>query len=173
MKIYVFIAFILCFTFSISAQNTTESHSYFIKRSSLGIGGSSHSIVTKKGTYFVSQSIGQSSVIGTFSNNGYYLRQGYQQPAAKIKVSPILSSNNLLANVYPNPFEQSVSISFSQSMKKDISVLVFDLIGKLVYTKTFTPSQHIEIQFDDISSGTYLLKVLSNNKIFHSKLIKK
>jgi len=173
MKIYVFIAFILCFVFSIDAQNSTESSSYSILRSNLGASGSSHTIVTKNGAYSVSQSIGQTSVIGTYSNNGYYLRQGYQQPLSKIKVSPLSQNNDLSATVYPNPFEQSVSIAFAQNMKKEISVLVFNLNGKLIYSKEYKSSQRIQIHFDDLSSGTYLLKVLSNNKLFHSKLIKK
>lgn len=174
MKIYVFIMFIFCFVFSIDAQNSTEeSSSYSIMRSNFGASGSSHTIVTKKGTYSVSQSIGQTSVIGTHSNKGYYLRQGYQQPLSGIKVSPSLKNNDLSATVYPNPFEQSVSIMFSQSMKNNISVLVFNLTGKLVYSEEYNPSQRIQIHFDDLSSGTYLLKVVSNKKLFHSKLIKK
>lgn len=165
--------FVLCFAFSVEAQNSTESRAYSIIRSNFGASGSSHTIVTKKGTYSVSQSIGQTSVIGTHSNNGYYLRQGYQQPSSGIKVSPSLKNNDLSATVYPNPFEQSVSIAFSQSMKNNISVMVFNLKGKLIYSKEYNPSQQIQIHFDALSSGTYLLKVVSNNKLFHSKLIKK
>lgn len=173
MKLYVFIAFVLCFVFSINGQDTTESKSYSILRSNLGTSGSSHTIVTKKGAYSINQSIGQASVIGTYSNNAYYLRQGYQQPLSKIKVSPLSQNNDLSATVFPNPFEQSVSIFFNKNMKKDISVLVFGLNGKLIYSKKYMPLQRIQIHFDDLSSGTYLLKVVSNNKLFHSKLIKK
>ena len=130
-------------------------------------------VITSNGKYSVSQSIGQLSVIGTYSNKGFYLRQGYQQPLNKIKVSSVSQNNDLTATIYPNPFKQSISISFGNNMKNEISVLVFDISGKMIYSKKFQPSQRIQLDFDDISSGSYLLKVLSNNKLFNAKLIKK
>ncbi|MFD1615068.1 T9SS type A sorting domain-containing protein [Gelatiniphilus marinus] len=173
MKLYVLLAIVLSFAFSLDAQNSAKSSSYNIIRTNLGVSGSSHAVVTKKGTYSISQSVGQASVIGTYSNNGYSLRQGYQQPLSKIKVRLLAQNNDLAANVYPNPFEQSVSIAFAKNTEKDILVNVFNLNGKLIYSKTFAPSQRIDIHFDNLSSGTYLLKAQSNNKLFHSKLIKK
>ncbi|MDP5158768.1 MAG: T9SS type A sorting domain-containing protein [Flaviramulus sp.] len=171
MKINLLLVCILCFVFSIQAQN---KNTYKIIRSNMGAGGSSQKIATSKGNYTVSQSIGQSSVIGTSNKNGYYLRQGYQQPLNKINVSQDgFNNNNLNAIVYPNPFEQSVSISFNEAIENDISILVFDVGGKLIFSKTYQPLKYIFLNLEDLSSGSYLLKVSSNNKIFNSKLIKK
>jgi hypothetical protein len=171
MKTNLLLLFILCFVFSIQAQN---SKSYSILRSNLGSSGSSKVVFTSRGKYIISQSIGQASVIGTSYNNGYYLRQGYQQPSNKIKVvNEGFDSNDLFATVYPNPFEQSVSISFEEDIKKDISLLVFDIAGKLVFSKIYEPSKYIQLNLSDISSGSYLLKISSNNKLFNTKLIKK
>ena len=170
MKTYLHIVFIFCFVFTIQGQN---SKAYSIMRSNLGASGSSKEVTTNNGKYSVSQSIGQASVIGTSSNNGYYLRQGYQQPLNKIKVTPLTKNNNLRATIYPNPFEQFISVAFDEDIENDISVLVFDIAGKQVYSRTYKPSQRIDLNFGNISSGTYLLKVLSNNKLFNAKLIKK
>lgn len=160
----------LCVAFPMKAQN---SKAYSILRSNLGISGSSKAVSTSKGTYSISQSIGQSSVIGTSFSNGYYLRQGYQQPINKIKVSDEkFKHSDLSAIVFPNPFQQSVYISFDENIEQDISVLVFDVAGKLMFSKKFTPSQRIQINLDSMSSGSYLLKVISNNKLFNAKLIK-
>ncbi|MEL0456981.1 T9SS type A sorting domain-containing protein [Flavobacteriaceae bacterium SZ-1-7] len=173
MKIFLPLAFIFSFVFSIQGQTNSDSKSYTIVRSNLGAGGSSRVVSTQKGNYKVSQSIGQSSVIGTHYGNGFALRQGYQQPLNNIKVVPISRNNNLVAHVYPNPFEESVDVTFSQDIKKDVSVLVFDVAGKLVYSKEFKPSQKINLNLVDISSGSYLLKVMSDDKLFNAKLIKK
>ena len=171
MKAKLLFVFIFCFVFSIKAQS---SKSYSIVRSNLGISGSSKIITTSKGKYTVSQSIGQSSVIGTYTNNGYYLRQGYQQPIDKIKVEKAdFANNDLSATVYPNPFEQSVSISFTEDMESEISVLVFNVAGKLIFSKKYLPSKIIDLNLNQISNGSYLLKVRSNNKLFNAKLIKK
>jgi len=105
MKKYLLLLLIL--VFSIQAQDSNESKPYAIVRSNLGSSGSSHVITTSKGKYSISQSIGQSSVIGTHFSNGYYLRQGYQQPLNKISVIKELNGS-LNALVFPNPFEESV-----------------------------------------------------------------
>ena len=171
MKGFLQIVFMCFFISAIHSQN---SKSYTIVSFNLGHGGSSKVIATPKGNYKVSQSIGQSSVIGTHYGNGYYLRQGYQQPQQKIKIEKTsFKTNSLNAIVYPNPFEESVSIFFSKSVENEISVLVFDIAGKAIYNGKFSASQNILLNLNTISSGTYLLKVLSKNKVFNAKLIKK
>lgn len=171
MKKLVFIILIFCVTLSIEAQNTKG---YAIIRSNLGTSGSSKVLAAKNSKYFVTQSIGQSSVIGTYSNNGYTLRQGYQQPLNKIRVvNESFKNNNLVATVHPNPFEQSVFISFTETMEQDILVSVFDVSGKQIYLRKFTPSQRLELNLKDLPIGTYLLKAISDGKLLNSKLIKK
>jgi len=177
MKIYLFILVVLFGTGAISAQekitSSSKSETPRIIRSNLGMSGSTNNLVTKKGTYYVSQSIGQSSVIGTSFKNGYYLRQGYQQPLNKIKVTPLTKRNNLNAKIYPNPFDESVSVSFDEDMQNEISIQVFDVAGKLVFGQKFSPTKNIELILNNISSGSYLIKVQSQNKLFNAKLIKK
>jgi hypothetical protein len=73
----------LCFFSFASSQS--------IIRSSVGSGGSSQSISIKEKTYFISQSIGQASVIGYASSNGYGIRQGFQQPPYILIVSEPLT----------------------------------------------------------------------------------
>lgn len=176
MKINLNIAFLFCLVLSVGAQNTATklegAKPYSIIRSNLGVGGSSNTVTLKDGQYSVSQSIGQSSVIGTYNKNGYYLRQGYQQPLSDIKVVKAFDDNDLLAKIYPNPFEEFVSITFSEVIKKDISVLVFDVSGKLVYSRKFQPTQNIQLNLEKVSGGNYILKMISGGKSFNAKLIK-
>jgi Secretion system C-terminal sorting domain len=159
------------------AQNTNTSKNntglYVIIRSSTGIGGSSNTIITNSGRYIVSQSIGQSSTIGTSSNAGYTLRQGYQQPAISIDIITLPEDNKLNVTIYPNPFEQIVAISFSELMINDVSIIVFDINGRLILSQKHPPSQLIKLPLKEISSGAYLIKVSSNGKQFNAKLIKR
>lgn len=177
MKLYVLPAFILSAILSIQAQNnsdsTNNSESYSIIRSNVGMAGSSKTITTDKGNYIVSQSIGQSSVIGTSFNKGYHLSQGYQQFPLEIKIINEPSIKNLNAAIYPNPFEQSVNISFIDAVLNEISVVVFDIHGRLIFSQKFQPSQNIQLNLGNISMGTYLLKATTNGKQFNAKLIKK
>ena len=171
MKKITFSILIFCLAFSVNAQSTKQ---YSIIGSNLGSSGSSNIITTNTGNYSISQSIGQSSVIGTYSNKGYSLRQGYQQPLNKIKVvKEAFENNDLTATVHPNPFEKSVFVSFNENIEKEIAVSIFDVAGKQIYHREFQPLQRIELNLNNLPIGTYILKVLSNNKLFNSKLIKK
>jgi hypothetical protein len=145
--------------------------SYKVKRANLGSSGSSQTVITSSGTYLVSQSVGQSSVIGTYKNNHYYLLQGYQQPLYKIDVKSTFESE-ILAKVYPNPFQQSIQIVFTNPTQHAIFVMIFDIHGKTIYHREFLPSQNLEVNLMDISNGSYFLRVVSNNRHFSSKLIK-
>lgn len=172
MKETLIIFFLVSFTFSVHSQNKRVSSSYKIVRSNLGVGGSSKIINTSKGKYSVSQSIGQASVVGTYQSKGYYLRQGYQQPMHKITIEKHVN-NTLNAQVFPNPFEASVSVSFNEKLSNNIYVRVFDVSGRQVYTRNLGVSNKTKLYLDDIASGTYFLKVSSGSKSFNAKLIKK
>lgn len=173
IKLALFFLFLGGSVSKIQAQNTSpEVSRYKIVRSSIGNGGSSKTIKTSKGNYKVSQSIGQSSVIGTHSSNGYYLRQGFQQPHKRIKIIKNTVANSLKALVYPNPFKESIAIQFNENLSNAVNVAIYDVTGKQVYAKIFKPSNRIELQLKDLASGSYLLKAISNGKLLNSKLIK-
>ena len=133
MKTTIFISLLLVY----SIVYSQDDNSYTISRSTISMGGSSKMISTNNTTYNISQSIGQSSVIGTSSGNGYTLRQGYQQPSIytiKIQVS---KDDLLKAAIYPNPFQQSIFISFSEHISNDIKVFLFDVSGSLIFSQEY------------------------------------
>ncbi|MBL0683538.1 T9SS type A sorting domain-containing protein [Aquimarina mytili] len=141
-------------------------------RSSLGVGGSSNIVTTNAGNYSISQSIGQSSVIGTYSKNGYTLRQGFQQPFISAKIITTPNESSLNAILYPNPFQQSINISFDQPITNQIDIVLFDIMGRTIRSQKKSATQLLTISLDDISKGAYFLSVSSGNKKFTAKLIK-
>lgn len=172
-KIFVLFTMIGCFiSTSYGQTNAYQKTPYKIKSANIGLGGSSKTVQTSNGKYVISQSIGQSSVIGTSTANGYYLRQGFQQPHKKIQLVKRSGFNSLKAAVYPNPFEYVIYMSFNETLSKHIDVEVYDVAGKLLYFKKFQPSQKLQVDLTHLSSGSYILKAISNGKIFNSKLIK-
>lgn len=171
IKYMMFLMLIIWVVPSANGQTEIKVTAYKIIRSNVGVGGSSKTFKTSKGKYVVSQSVGQSSVIGTSSRNGYYLRQGFQQPNKSIKV--IKSDNNTLnALVFPNPFEEHITISFKEKLANKIIVEIHDVSGKLVYKSQFYPSKTIQLNLNNLSSGSYLLKANSEGRVLNSKLIK-
>ena len=165
--------FILSMLFVIShAFSQGEKKLPSIKSSSLGMGGSSNMVNTNNKTYYVSQSIGQSSVIGTKINRNYKLLQGYQ--IGSISVNMVATLENVLkATIYPNPFEESIHISFDDVINEEITIHVFDMTGREIMAKKYPPGQTLNIQLNYISVGIYNLIVNTNNKQFIAKIIKK
>ena len=151
-------------------SNTTPI--YWIQRSTLGLAGSSKTIVTQKGSYNVSQSIGQRSVAGTFYKKGYGLRQGYQQPLISIITINSPLANSLKAVFYPNPFQQSLNISFETPITKEVQIILFDVIGRPIYIRNFPAWQLINIDLSGIATGVYIIKVTADNKYISANLIK-
>lgn len=168
-----YILFILLLSVCSTTNGQTGSDSYRIISSNVGVAGSSNKVVTSSGNYFVSQSVGQSSTIGTHSKKGFVLSQGYQQSFNTIKVSGVSESNSLKAVIHPNPFGASISMSFSTVPEKEVLVYVFDVSGKRVYSKRFSPSNTLELDLKYLSSGVYMLKANSGTRLLNAKLIKK
>ena len=159
---------------SVFGQNgvTHLSGNYDIIWSTLGIGGGSNTVITNQGTYNISSSIGQSSVIGTFGNSGYYLRQGFQQPTISATVLRSPFENTLSAKLYPNPFSRSISITFDEIIDEDIFVAIYNVSGGLVFSKKLPASQLIVLRTDDIFGGIYILRIKTGSKILRAQLIK-
>lgn len=159
--------FLIQFT---QAQNTSNS---YLVRETTGVSGASELISSNNQQYVVQQSIGQGSAIGTFNNVDYILRQGFIQPnvLAKIIAKDILL--NLEAIIYPNPFVESISISFNEKVSNKIEVAVFDVLGRVVFSKNYNAEQNLQVQLNNLSVANYILKVTANNKKFIKNIIKK
>jgi hypothetical protein len=112
-------------------------------------------------------------VIGTFNNVDYILRQGFIQPNVLSAIIDERISLDLKAIIYPNPFVESISISFSEKVSDKIEVFVFDVVGRLVFSKSYNAEQNLTIPLSNLSVADYIIKVLANNKQFVKNIIKK
>ncbi|WP_353078259.1 T9SS type A sorting domain-containing protein [Flavobacterium sp.] len=118
----------------------------------------------------VSFTVGQQSVIGT-ATNGISVQQGFQQS----NWGKIMQQNTLSLNttVFPNPFKDVVNFSFSKSPGNDISIVVFDLFGRLVYSDVLKNEDNlVSVNLNNLSTAEYFVKLTSNNYIFSTKILK-
>ncbi|MEL6811531.1 MAG: T9SS type A sorting domain-containing protein [Bacteroidota bacterium] len=146
-------------------------HGQEVLRSTLGVAGSSEVVVDGDEEYTIQQSVGQQSVIGSFSSETVTLRQGFIQPPVKIQ-RIYRDESNLDAVVYPNPFESSINIRFNEELEGTISVLIYDLLGRVVYENGLGADREISINLDMLSSAEYILLVSANNKTFKANILK-
>lgn len=148
------------------------AYSQSIVRSTVGIGGSSQTVTYNNRTYFVSQSIGQASVIGVSAKNGHIIRQGFQQPPHTFEIGLLNEESDLKATIFPNPFQQSIYITFIDLIEEDVSVIVHDISGRLILKKTFPASQLIALPLESIATGDYILNVIIGKKHLTTSIIK-
>ena len=73
--------------------------------------------------------------------------------------------------MFPNPASESLTIQLP-SGSENASVEFYDYIGRLALTQNVSQTNNI-INVQDLSSGVYILKVLSDDKIGTQKFIKK
>lgn len=116
------------------------------------------------------QTIGQTSVTGTYDNLSFKIGQGYQQ-AFWGRIINEQNSPDFEVSVYPNPFESDFNIRYNGEGL--MSVSIYDVAGKLIYNKDHlftTPQKTISV--DGISSGVYLVRLKTNKLNYFTKLIK-
>ena len=159
--------FFLCMVFTIASLQAQE-----LMRSTTGVAGTTSTLSLGSKTLVVQQSIGQGSVIGTFASGAITLRQGYIQPPS-IKTSIIEEDSNLLASVYPNPFTDAVNISFSEEVNGNLTIVIYDMLGRKVYDQSKRATQEMTVNLQSLSSAQYIMVVSSGNKLFKANLIKK
>ena len=95
--------------------------------------------------------------------------------------SPVILTFNVdgigdALTVYPNPVDDELNIKGVVDNNEDVSIEIFDLTGKLVYSSTVTVSDYtLEalVNMTDFTSGSYMLKVTQNGESNTFKIVKK
>ena len=170
MKKVLFFFLIVFGISSLVAQTTSNT---MLVRSTTSNAGASEKVTVNNKTYQVQQSIGQSSVIGLASNGKYTLRQGFIQPNVLSKIIDKNIPITLQINTYPNPFTEGITVSFTDNVTTDINIVLYDVLGRLLYSKKHSPKQSVHINLEHLAIGNYLLKVQTNQQQTVKNIFKK
>ncbi len=101
-------------------------------------------------------------------NNGcYYIHYVAPYPwshfeATGTKSAPLELSDNL--EVYPNPFTNQLNIEFNSELMVE-NVEVYDLMGKLIFKYEFSTKTNVLTLGKELSEGSYLLKINTDQGI--------
>jgi len=71
---------------------------------------------------------------------------------------------------YPNPVSESLTIEFTRPLNG--TYYLFDVTGRLVRSECFTESAFVIFSTSNLSRGSYILKVESNQKVTNSIIFK-
>lgn len=107
-----------------------------------------------------------------YSNHRY---DNIKITALKAVPPHVLSTENFLAekfNVFPNPATNVVNITNAENMLIN-QVTVYDIAGKEIKKQTYTNETNIQLNIENLSSGTYMLHLQTNEGTAVKKLVKK
>ena len=118
----------------------------------------------------VQQSIGQSSIKGTFTTHTAYLSQGFLRG----RITPskeIFLPFSVVA--FPNAFEDQIRFRFTSDHVEPTQERIHDSQGKKVYEQLHLPkNQEIEIQLAHLAPGIYLVELSTNNRSTQVRILK-
>lgn len=140
-----------------------------LRNQSIGAMGSSSS--SGSSGLYIQQSIGQSSVTGTFATRSAYLSQGFLRgivPFSKEILPPFA------AIAFPNAFSDQLRLRFTTDHSDATQVALYDSQGRKVYEQLHQPlNREIELQLPSLAVGIYLVQLSSGQRHTQIRVIKK
>jgi len=137
-------------------------------RQTVGAAGTTSSFSINDQTYLVQQSIGQASVIGTFTAADTQLRQGFIQAPAGPRA--VQEETLLNVHVYPNPFNRGFNLQFEEALEDQSELQLFDITGRLVFEYTFMPQIQAYVPIGALPAGSYVLQLRVGNRSYTANL---
>ena len=169
--IFVFI----CTSFVAHSQQIENSNVSLSKATITSIASISLNISNNNTRYNIAQSIGQSSIIGTTNTNNTTVQQGFLNNILFFKINNSESENfkeTIRFTVSPNPFIDFVKVDFKVTTKAPIFIKVYDISGKVFFSKKYAPAKNLFVPLNRLSIGSYLIQIKTGNNSETEKIIK-
>jgi hypothetical protein len=125
--------------------------------------------------YKIQQSIGQSAMIGKKRIGKIKVQQGF---LTNNKVFNVNNSNiefidtSLNVRISPNPFIDHIKINFSKETVNDIQINIYDLNGKVLFSKKYKPTSVLFVPMRFYNIGSYVIRIQSGTNKITKKIIK-
>jgi len=147
----------------------TPCFSQVLHHQALSAQGSSKAL--SNGVY-VSQTVGQQSVIGNYTREGKTYGQGYQQSVWSQYIQST-ANNSITTVVYPNPFVATINFQFSQPINERIKMELFDVRGRLIFQTEQQPIDNLlSVGLPNLASSNYLVKLTASNYTYYTQILK-
>lgn len=146
-----------------------RNHISLLKSAITAIGSSAVSI--SNGNYYVHQSIGESGMVGTVDLESTSHQQGFLTYVIANKEDNSVNEIFDLV-IYPNPFIKYLKIDFSKTTHETIFIKIYDVLGKIYFSKKYLPNDKIKIPVEKLRSGNYLIQIKTGKQIVTQKVFK-
>jgi hypothetical protein len=93
-----------------------------------------------------------------------------------VSVKPVIETFSAPFSVqaYPNPYTETFNLSLTTSSEDKVSVVVYDMTGRLIERREVRPSDMVEQQIGDrYPSGVYNIVVTQGNNVKTARVVKR
>ena len=118
-------------------------------------------IPTVSGVYYFAVKVNENSI-----SSPYYIAFDDFSVETTNLSSPEFGTNTF--TMYPNPVKDILNVSYTNTIT---NVTVFNLLGQQVLTKSINANNG-QLDMSNLATGSYLVKVMSNNQVKTIKVIK-
>ena len=82
------------------------------------------------------------------------------------------NKHNTSMQVYPNPTTGELQITNYELQIMNVDIQMFDIMGHNVYSFTCPPANSLTLNISHLQSGTYFIKIQTENEIITKKIVK-
>lgn len=114
------------------------------------------------GNYIFEWSVGELSMVETFSEDAIVVSCGFVQPVIKKKPSNPPSEINIVFDVYPNPVTSIVTVQFT-GITGNLQLVLTDATGKVLQKQQLSNSGgsgNYRFNMSSYANGNYFLSVI-------------
>ena len=101
---------------------------------------------------------------------------GTRNPNVDNAIADRASEFNATFNVYPNPFNDEIRLTFKKALKGETQVVLMDLSGNILHRQILTNpgiGQDLDIvPAYNLHPGAYALRVINDNRIYNQTVMK-
>lgn len=154
--------------FIVVLGNSQLGYTQSLQRSSINAFGS----VIKHQGVSLSQSLGQSSIVGNSIQQETIVKQGFQQSYLLKECTKNKPKHEL--TIYPNPTNGTIQFHTTIEKNTEVTYKIINSLGAICQKGSFTIHTGNKLQLDQqLAEGTYILLITFRKNIIHEHLILK
>ena len=95
------------------------------------------------------------------ANTGVKVLNGSSNPCSKAEINPVKGTEYI--KVYPNPFDDILTVDLTFFSSEKLVIEIVDLSGKLVSSSTYDGGELTQLYMNSLVKGFYTIRIYSDN----------
>lgn len=110
-------------------------------------------------------------VIGAGVNTYNYVDFEKNSTSIKPKTTAVKDVANHLFSIYPNPTQGQVNISWNESIKGNVQIIITDLAGRVVKHTEATAASATQLHLNGLNQGVYFIRINTDKRQYTERIM--